>query len=56
MSIQDVEDAIRSVTQQNRGLISSRGVNDSYQVEGVYGGVTYAMGISNGRIGQFYPH
>ncbi|MFJ8189393.1 polymorphic toxin-type HINT domain-containing protein [Streptomyces sp. NPDC096094] len=56
MSIQDVEDAIRSVTQQNRGLISSRGVNDSYQVEGVYGGVTYTMGISNGRIGQFYPH
>ncbi|GGT26506.1 hypothetical protein GCM10010222_80390 [Streptomyces tanashiensis] len=56
MSIQDVEDAISSVTQQNRGLISSRGVNDSYQVEGVYGGVTYTMGISNGRIGQFYPH
>ncbi|MCP9205957.1 polymorphic toxin-type HINT domain-containing protein [Streptomyces sp. NEAU-Y11] len=56
MSIQDVEGAISSVTQQNRGLISSRGVSDSYQVEGVYGGVTYTMGISNGRIGQFYPH
>ncbi|MBL0888822.1 polymorphic toxin-type HINT domain-containing protein [Myceligenerans indicum] len=56
MSIQDVEDAIRSVTQQNRGLISSRGVSDIYQVEGVYGGVTYTMGIRNGTIGQFYPH
>jgi RHS repeat-associated protein len=56
MSIQDVEDAISGVVQQNRGLISSLGVNDTYQVEGVYGGVTYTMGISNGRIGQFYPH
>ncbi|MER5750101.1 polymorphic toxin-type HINT domain-containing protein [Streptomyces sp. NPDC002088] len=56
MSIQDVEDAISGVVQQNRGMISSRGVNDTYQVEGVYGGVTYTMGISNGRIGQFYPH
>ncbi|WP_457456044.1 polymorphic toxin-type HINT domain-containing protein [Streptomyces sp. TE5632] len=55
MSIQDVEGAIRSVAQQNRGLISSRGTHDTYQVEGVYGGVRYTMGISGGRIGQFYP-
>ncbi|MFJ9818285.1 putative T7SS-secreted protein [Streptomyces sp. NPDC101151] len=55
MSIQDVEDAIASVVQQNRGYIASRGVQDSYQVHGAYDGRSYTMGISQGRIGQFFP-
>lgn len=55
MTIGDVEDAIRSVVRQNRGLMSRKGVHDTYQVEGVHGGVRYTMGVSNGRIGQFYP-
>ncbi|MFD7310064.1 polymorphic toxin-type HINT domain-containing protein [Promicromonospora sp. NPDC059942] len=56
VSIQDVEDAISSVTQQNRGLISSRGIYETYQVQGVYRGYSYTMGITNGKIGQFYPN
>ncbi|MEU7042162.1 polymorphic toxin-type HINT domain-containing protein [Streptomyces varsoviensis] len=55
MSIDDIADAVGEVVQQNRGLIIKKGIHEFYYVEGVYKGVHYQMGISSGRIGNFFP-
>ena len=55
MTIGQIEGSIMSVLKQNRKRIISKGNMGMYQIEGVVDGVTYKLGINNGRIGQFYP-
>ncbi|WP_370945090.1 polymorphic toxin-type HINT domain-containing protein [Amycolatopsis sp. cg5] len=55
MSVGDVESAIKQVMAQNRDKLAGRGPNGMYQIEGTVDGITYKLGINNGRIGQFYP-
>ncbi|MFC8733964.1 hypothetical protein ACFT5B_16050, partial [Luteimicrobium sp. NPDC057192] len=54
MSVDDIHHAVGSVMRQNRDrLIEIGGGID--QVEGVVDGVSYVVGVTRGRIGQFYP-
>ena len=56
MSVEDIQDAIRAVMQQNREeLIRLGTARPPYQITGSHGGHTYTLGISKGRVGQFYP-
>lgn len=55
MSIDNVQDAIDSVLKQNRDVLSTKGTNGMYQITGSHDGVDYVLGLSKGRIGQFYP-
>jgi hypothetical protein len=54
MSIDDVQAAIGSVARQNRDGLMKIG-SGSGQVEGTVNGMDYVLGVSRGRIGQFYP-
>ncbi|MEU8001039.1 RHS repeat-associated core domain-containing protein [Catellatospora sp. NPDC049111] len=55
MSVGDVQDAIRSVMQQNRATLASKGSTGMYQIRGSVNGTNYVLGMNNGRVGQFYP-
>lgn len=56
MNVEDIQSAIRAVMQQNRQeLIRLGTAGRPYQITGSYGGHTYLLGITQGRIGQFYP-
>ena len=55
MSIDGVADAVLEVMKQNRDKIIEEGTNSTYQIEGVFQGITYVLGFRNGRVGQFYP-
>lgn len=54
MSIDDVQAAIGDVARQNREQMAQIGAG-SGQVQGSVNGVDYVLGVSRGRIGQFYP-
>jgi Bacterial EndoU nuclease len=55
MSAKDIQDAIGSVLRQNRDTLIGNGTNDIYQIEGIYDGREYVLGINHGHIAQFYP-
>ncbi|RCG29633.1 hypothetical protein DQ384_18760 [Sphaerisporangium album] len=55
MSIDDVVKAIGAVMRQNRSILLQKGANGTYQIRGKVNGITYVLGVKNGRIGQFYP-
>ena len=55
MSLDQIQDAIREVMQQNREQLIKLGTNSQFQVTGTYGGSTYVLGITKGRVAQFYP-
>jgi hypothetical protein len=55
MSIEDVQNAIASVLNQNRGELAERGPIGYHTMRGEVDGIEYVLGISNGHIGQFYP-
>ncbi len=55
LSISDIQRIAGEVITQNRGIISQKGTNGMYQIEGVVDGIDYVVGINNGRIGQLYP-
>jgi len=44
---------IKDIINQNRNFINKT-TESEYQIRGVFEGVTYVVGIKNGRIGQFY--
>ncbi|MCA5894908.1 hypothetical protein LEP48_16350 [Isoptericola sp. NEAU-Y5] len=54
MSIDDVQAAIGDVARQNREQLARIGAGTG-QVQGSVNGVDYVLGVSRGRIGQFYP-
>ncbi|MFV0460785.1 MAG: Hint domain-containing protein [Actinomycetales bacterium] len=54
MSIADVESAIGVVARGNRSELIRIGAGTG-QVQGSVNGVNYVLGVSRGRIGQFYP-
>ncbi len=54
MSIDDVQSAIGAVARQNREQLIRIGAGTD-QVQGSVNGVNYVLGVSRGRIGQFYP-
>ncbi|MBO3083114.1 polymorphic toxin-type HINT domain-containing protein [Cellulomonas fengjieae] len=54
MSIDDVQSTLSEVVRQNRDMLMK--IDGGYgQVQGRVNGVDYVMGVSRGRIGQFYP-
>lgn len=55
MSLDEIQDAIRAVIQQNREQLIKLGTNVQFQITGTYGGSTYVLGITKGRVAQFYP-
>ena len=55
MSVDDVQGAIASVMRQNREALIAQGSSDAYQIRGTVDGVEYVLGVTNGRVGQFYP-
>ncbi|WP_045878568.1 polymorphic toxin-type HINT domain-containing protein [Pseudofrankia sp. DC12] len=54
MSIDDVQAAIGEVARQNRTQLMRIGSGID-QIQGAVGGVDYVLGVSRGRIGQFFP-
>ena len=54
MSVGDVQAAIGSVARQNREALMNIGAGIG-RVRGVVNGQEYILGVSNGRIGQFFP-
>ncbi|EHR52036.1 Protein of unknown function (DUF1557) [Saccharomonospora marina XMU15] len=54
MSIADVENAIGAVARQNRDQLINIGAG-TRQVQGTVDGIDYVLGVSGGRIRQFYP-
>ena len=54
LTVSDVQSAIGSVARQNREALIDIGAGFG-QVRGVVNGQEYILGVSNGRIGQFYP-
>ena len=55
MPIEEVEKAIAAVLKQNKDEVAKIGELGTGQIEGVYNGVRYVLGLNKGRIGQFYP-
>jgi len=55
MSIEELHTAVREVMQQNREKLIKLGTNERFQIIGTYGGHRYTLGVTDGRIGQFYP-
>ena len=53
MTVQDIEKAIGEVLKQNREKILNAGTNTG-QYKGMVNGVERTVGLSNGKIGQFY--
>ncbi|MFF0148780.1 polymorphic toxin-type HINT domain-containing protein [Amycolatopsis sulphurea] len=56
MTIDELQSTIERVLAQNRDTLISKGTGGMYQIEGTVDGITYTVGLNNGRIGQFYPH
>jgi hypothetical protein len=54
MSISDVQAAIGDLARQNRARLMEIGAGTG-QVQGTVDGINYVLGVSRGRIGQFYP-
>lgn len=54
MSIERIVDVIKKVLYENRQVIILQGTNDAYQLESTIKGITYVVGLSEGRVGQFY--
>jgi len=54
LTVSDVQSTIGSVARQNREALIDIGAGFG-QVRGVVNGQGYILGVSNGRIGQFYP-
>ncbi|MFD1116916.1 RHS repeat-associated core domain-containing protein [Sphaerisporangium aureirubrum] len=55
MSVEDVTKAIGAIMRQNRSVLLQKGTSRTFQITGKINGITYVLGIKNGRIGQFYP-
>ncbi|MCK4823662.1 hypothetical protein KA005_48365, partial [bacterium] len=55
LSVDDVADAINAVMSQNRQQLIRIGTTVQGQIRGLWGGVTYVLGLNRGRVGQFYP-
>ena len=53
-SVKDIEYTIQEVISQNRDKISNMASLPKFQIEGVIDGITYVVGFTKGRIGQFY--
>ena len=53
-SVKDIEYTIQEVISQNRDKISNMTSLHKFQIEGVIDGITYVVGFTKGRIGQFY--
>ena len=53
MTVQDIEKAIGEVLKQNREKILNAG-NNTGQYKGIVNGVERTVGLSKGKIGQFY--
>lgn len=53
MGIADIENAIISVLGQNAHLLRNGKING--QINGSVNGKNYVLGLSNGRVSQFYP-
>ncbi|WP_460707501.1 polymorphic toxin-type HINT domain-containing protein [Myceligenerans halotolerans] len=54
MSVDDVQATIGDVARQNREQLMEIGSGKG-QVQGTVNGIDYVLGVSRGRIGQFYP-
>ncbi|HEY0482322.1 MAG TPA: hypothetical protein VGD37_32600, partial [Kofleriaceae bacterium] len=54
MTPADIADVIQEVFAQNREEILRRGIG-YYQVEGTSHGMSWTLGLNNGRTGQLYP-
>ena len=55
MTVKDIQDVVGKIIAQNRNKVITKGTNSLYQISGVVDGKKYVVGISKGRIGQFYP-
>ena len=55
MLVENVIDVIHQVVQKNRRLVLKKGANAIYQINAMIDGVTYNLGVNNGRITQLYP-
>lgn len=56
MSVDDVADTLTAVLEKNRTQLAERGGVGIYNLPPtVVNGITYVVGINNGRIGQFFP-
>jgi hypothetical protein len=55
LSVDGVADAISAAMRQNREQLIRIGANRQGQITGVWGGITYVLGLNRGRVGQFYP-
>ncbi len=54
-TVSQIEMTISEVLKQNSERIAQIGANGIGQVTGVVNGITYRLGLSRGRIGQFFP-
>ncbi|MBD2740936.1 hypothetical protein [Coleofasciculus sp. FACHB-1120] len=54
MTVDSISNAVISVANQNRQKLSRIGFGTA-QVNGVVNGVTYVLGVKQGRLHQFYP-
>ena len=52
--VKDIEYTIQEVISQNRDMLSNISSLSKKRIEGVIDGVTYVVGFTRGRIGQFY--
>ena len=55
MTIEQIEMAITEVLKQNRQAVAKIGTRDIGSVRGVVNGVEYQLGVSFGRVAQFFP-
>ena len=55
MSVSEIEHAISEVLKQNPTRIGEIGANGIGPMTGVVNGIRYQLGLSRGRIGQFFP-
>jgi len=58
MTVDDIEGAIRTIISDNRTIvIENESSNERvYQLTGEFNNVEYTLGVTYGRIGQFYPN
>jgi len=54
MNIDDITNAVTDIMKQNRDILLNKGTNKMYQVEGIYNGKEFVVGVKNGLIRQFY--
>ena len=55
LSVDDVADAIQAVMRQNRERLIEIGSTRHGQISGMWGGLTYVLGVTGGRVSQFFP-